>query len=606
MQAGDSASPSPAATAATLGVPQQDSATLECVLQRLLYRDTFGLPKLMGDSSEDIRSHIDKMDNYFEACTIKNQSVKTTILLNSITEDMQMELCGLLDFKRNENDYKWLTEKLLELYHPKETELSPYIKLFSHRQAANQSTREFLSEIRREGYRLLRSLKPEEREEKMIEAFCNGLLNKEVRKALKNRKLETLDEAFNLIKREKMQPEDRMIRVVTSHENNRQQTQTTDLEKMQNQITMIQKQLSYIVSILQAGAPPNASKNNTGVQKPSYAQVAGHQPAYRNRIQNDVGFRRRPVNPIKCFCCGREGHIARMCTMKCTNCGRSGHREDRCFFRGTRSPNVMQPVRRPNRNIRLLRDAQSDGWMDFDCETMSTSSPSHEENLAETDQERSQEPVDLNSIFIQGMNGTETASDDNQLPCIKVIQSVEKRTMKSRQKRITYPDEVNQWADYIEGRVSKKPKTLISSKHSEKAANKPIIIGSCQGHMCKMLCDSGAEVNVIDEALLREIQATDSTVKIRASKKSVKCANNSSMSVAGMVRLKLEFSTVSKWCNFLVVKNLFPKVIVGIRAMKDLKMTIDPCNNQVVVSGAQIPFLSRVYAETECGQGNDI
>ena len=163
MQAGDS--PSTAATAATLGVPQQDS-TLECVLQRLLYRDTFGLPKMMGDSSEDIRAHLDKMDKYFEACAIKNESVKTTILLNSITEDMQMELCGLLDFKKNENDYTWLTEKLMELYHPKETELSPYIKLFSHRQATNQSTREFLAEIRREGYRLLRSLRPEEREEK--------------------------------------------------------------------------------------------------------------------------------------------------------------------------------------------------------------------------------------------------------------------------------------------------------------------------------------------------------------------------------------------------------------------------------------------------------
>ena len=168
----------------------------------------------------------------------------------------------------------------------------------------------------------------------------------------------------------------------------------------------------------------------------------------------------------------------------------------------------------------------------------------------------------------------------------------------------SYPDEVNQWANYIEGRTNKKPRTLVSSKHSEKAANKPIIVGSCHGRICKILCDSGAEVNVIDETLLRGIQEKDSTVKIKASRKTIKCANNSSMSVAGLVRLKLEFASVSKWCNFLVVKNLFPKVIVGIRAMKDLKMTIDPSKNQVVVSGTRVPFLSRVYAQTEYSQGN--
>ena len=78
------------------------------------------------------------------------------------------------------------------------------------------------------------------------------------------------------------------------------------------------------------------------------------------------------------------------------------------------------------------------------------------------------------------------------------------------------------------------------------------------------------------------------------------------MSVAGLVRLKLEFATVSKWCNFLVVKNLFPKVIVGIRTMRDMRITIEPYNNRIVVSGIGVPFLSRVYAETEFGQANEV
>ena len=48
---------------------------------------------------------------------------------------------------------------------------------------------------------------------------------------------------------------------------------------------------------------------------------------------------------------------------------------------------------------------------------------------------------------------------------------------------------------------------------------------------------------------------------------------------------------------------MFPKTILGMRAMKSLKMTIDPPNNRVIVKGKGIPFLSKTYAET-IDQGN--
>ena len=150
------------AASTTSGVAQQN--TLENILQQLLYRNTFGLPTC--NSCEDINTHMNKLDAYFKACAVTSEGVKTTILLNSLTDDMQMELCGQLEFQKNENNYKWLSEKLLELYQPKETELSPYVKLFSHKQTVGQNTREFLGEIRREGYRLLKNLDPEEREKR--------------------------------------------------------------------------------------------------------------------------------------------------------------------------------------------------------------------------------------------------------------------------------------------------------------------------------------------------------------------------------------------------------------------------------------------------------
>ncbi|MEL7308569.1 MAG: retropepsin-like aspartic protease, partial [Pseudomonadota bacterium] len=176
----------------------------------------------------------------------------------------------------------------------------------------------------------------------------------------------------------------------------------------------------------------------------------------------------------------------------------------------------------------------------------------------------------------------------------------------SRKPKI-YPEEVNHWADFIEGRTNRKPKTLISANRSEKAANKPIIEGKCNGLACRILCDSGAEVNVIDEAFVREIQAADAGVIISKARKAIKCANNSAMLVVGSVRLRMSFAAISdgKPCTFLIVKNLFPKVILGIRSMKELEMTIDPPHSQVIVKGKRIPFLSKVYAETVFGQGNE-
>ena len=581
----------------TPGVAQQ----LEGVLQRLLYRDTFGLPKLY-ESKEDIRNHINKFDKYFKACNINNASAKATILLNSLSDDIQMELCGLLEFKKNEDNYEWLSKKLMEMFLPKETELSPYVKLFSHKQEPNQTTREYLAQIRREGYRLLKDLQPEEREKRMIEAFCNGLLNKELKKAMKLKKVETLDEAFNLIKKEKLQKkEDRVVRMVAAQD--MQQQQLSDFERLQNQISLMQKQLTFIVSILQAGAlhAGNATENDArrfSQRRPSYAEMAAKKMDNQKFEERNLRPQGRPVSQITCFCCGKTGHIARMCTIKCLRCGRRGHMANRCFLRANEN--------RRN-NVRFLCDSNSNDWNAY--ETLSSLSVTPNENF-EDQTEQMPETVDLNTIFVENDESQQGQSEPESKEVHMLRNHSGKKLQKEIQKtsklrRVSYLDDVNQWADYIDGKTKRKPKTRISSDHSEKAENKPIVRGFCQGHACKILCDSGAEVNVIDDSLVREIQQTNQSLKVVATKKSIKCANNSALDVVGSIALDISFFSCSKLCNFIVVRNLFPKVILGIRAMKDMKMSIDPSNNQVLVSGMRIPFLSKDLAETVVNQGNE-
>ena len=84
----------------------------------------------------------------------------------------------------------------------------------------------------------------------------------------------------------------------------------------------------------------------------------------------------------------------------------------------------------------------------------------------------------------------------------------------------------------------------------------------------------------------------------------IKCANNSKLPVKGIIVLEMKFMSITKHCRFLVVKNLFPRVIIGMRAMKSLRMTIDPPRDRVVVNGHGIPFLSKTYNESIDESGN--
>ena len=50
--------------------------------------------------------------------------------------------------------------------------------------------------------------------------------------------------------------------------------------------------------------------------------------------------------------------------------------------------------------------------------------------------------------------------------------------------------------------------------------------------------------------------------------------------------------------NMIVVENLLPRVIIGIKEMKRLNIAVIPANDCIIVDEKQIPFISKVR-ETE-------
>ena len=127
------------------------------------------------------------------------------ILFNTISEDMRLEICCQVEFDNNQNDYEWIKGKMIELFHPKESEITPLVKLYAIKQKPHQSLREFLSEVRIEGYKLLKGMNGTEREKRLVDVFSKGLRSDEIKATLNTHEVDTLDDAYRLIKKKKQQ-----------------------------------------------------------------------------------------------------------------------------------------------------------------------------------------------------------------------------------------------------------------------------------------------------------------------------------------------------------------------------------------------------------------
>ena len=572
---------------ATLGVGEQ-LKVLEEVIQKLILRDFVTHPQQCKKSVE-IKSHLEELENYFKLCKINNDENKVAILFNSITDDMRLEIRCQMEYGGHENDYGWISAKLVELFHPKESGITPLVKLFCIKQKSHQSLREFLSEIRIEGYKLLKSMHPEEREKHLIDAFSKGLRNEELKAALGRIEVGTLEEAYRLIKKEKSATEESQMRQMGLSDDN---ATLNEVRTLKREVAVLQKQLESIVTILQGIKT---------LQKPSYAEMTRKRNNEAVNINHEEYMRQgrrrgqmesKPQTPIirdmrrqvvQCWTCGENGHISRFCSMnKCNNCGRKGHTAWNCRISG-----------RPQ-NIRQLHE---DSWSS-DCEP---------HVYDDSDQPDFNSEAEENREEADHVNVLATAEVDKQ-QCHK--RRNQKQAMQKRVQTVHYPDYINEMYEYIQGNRSKKNtrfeenETLITESHSEKARNKPLVRGLCHGRSAKIFLDTGAEINVIDKTFVTQLSREDSFIRINRASKVIRCANNSRLNVEGWTHIRVSVAGLQRKCKFWVIDNLFPKVILGIRAMKDFSIMVDPGKGCIRVGNTSVPFLSSIQSQSVIDQSS--
>lgn len=567
----------------------------EMLVNKLLKKDAIPPPKLFV-RGKVIEDHIPNVERYLNATGVEDENGRVAILINSLDEDVQVTLFSQPNFEVNSNSFSWIRDNLLRIYQRKNSLVSPLAKLLHFKQTGEKSLKEFATELRVAAYKTMRDLEEKTKEQYLIKAFLAGMLNRHCAIAIEAFQPTTLEEALYLARKEEKCSDEQTshhMRGIRADNVEDVGLNNLSLRSIQNQLSLLQKQINYLISMHQTHQNVPNKMNN--FQRQSYADVArnANRPTYapvnRDTLQRSQGptdgrQQSQPMpRPVQCYNCNQFGHIARHCTQ-----ARVFHQAGNNNYR---SKEFNQRVFRPQQRqyFRKIQDEK-------DCHSSNEDQESSE--LASKDP--CDVPLETSEAECYLLSSRENKKSENKAAPRRKVQK-----LSESQRR------VEEWVAFIEGH-GKRPKknstpTLISNSRNEKAANKPLVRGNCEGKKTKVFLDTGAEVNVIDRDFFEELRKfSNNKIPFQSRVGSIVCANGSRIKTYGEASIKVEIGRTKAAVKFTVASQMFPRVIIGIRGMKTMNMLLDPTNSCVMLEGIQtVPFVSKVkpqsiWPENEC------
>ena len=551
--------------------------TTKSPFQRLNLLDWINSPKKFSKGM-NIEAHLKTIYQFIER--IDAQTYAAAILTNSLEEDCQLELFSNPAFDEKEDSFEIISNLLRKIFGKTQTEISNMVTLFAEKQEASESVTAFLSRLRVKAYKLTGFRDKKEKEGCILNAFINGLKDRRIAKAVELIKPNDSESALFVAEKEENKQTRHQENVcfnITAKEgqHDHHDYPTDVIKEMSQQIKLLSQQVAYLTNLIKTTRARDQSRNqelqpkmpvNQSISRRTYADAAKSRPMpqvrpFQQRPREEQN-RQTPKNVFQCWNCKKNGHSWRNCWKQiiCQNCFSTGHVSRFC--------------------------RQKDALRYFEVEDEAEEVQSLDEKLSVITEEADE--VD-DCLIMQGVEKLGKKEREQTKPCNTRMN----RKMKSR----SFENErnIDEWVNYINGKQQERPKyhyapTVISETRSETAANKPLVLGECGGKSIPILIDSGAALNVIDESFVKEF---GDKVKMKSEALTIRCANNGKVASLGKVFIKVKIGSHEEFMKFSVIRNLFPKVIIGLRQMKHSDMVVDAKYDSIWIKNEEIKFISK-------------
>lgn len=525
------------------------------------------------------------------------------ILVNSLDEECQLELFSHPEYNEDETDLGIVKGLLGRIFEDKEAKLSKLVRLLEIRQETTETLSQFLARIRVEAYKIMGDEDKIQKEKFILSSFVHGLREKSIGRAVRTMNPENSEEALRLAKRAETKSNTDILRIIEDKspcmksgitEKCNKCGKSDDMSEMKRQLQLLSQQVTYLTSRLKF---QERQVNNVRQPNPqSYANAVKNGKNYYNMPSNfqaspGMNWNKRSQT-MRCWNCNGE-HTLRQCTKKiiCKTCQMIGHVSRFC---------------KAGDAVRYLHEEFKAKEMDID-----QSSEIDSNSLRTAPSVESDEGLPLLTVELK---------DENRVKMSTERWQKQKQRQRKKMRNQNEGVEMNTWIKYIDGETSRMPlvpetggnydmcqrvmegtkkrkysPTIISTSRHEGAANKPLVLGKCGSVRVPILIDSGAALNVIDQAFVESLPSK-SVVKMDYKESLIRCANDQTVRSRGRATLVVEIGSHTEEMVFSIMPNLFPRVIIGLKQMKHSKMVVDPPLDALWVGREKIDFISKTEA----------